>query len=72
MSPAQSQAFVWDHQEQDIAHDPVFDFSGAGQERLYTFEITTTNEQDENVVSRPGILVCSSRWFSSPTLTDYT
>lgn len=31
-------------------------------DRLFTFEVTKTNEQEENVVSRPGITV---RRFSS-------
>jgi len=31
-------------------------------DRLFTFEVTKTNEQEENVVSRPGIAV---RPFSS-------
>jgi hypothetical protein len=26
-------------------------------DRLFTFEVTKTNEQEENVVSRPGIIV---------------
>ena len=26
-------------------------------DRLFTFEVTKTNEQEENVVSRPGIAV---------------
>ena len=35
-------------------------------DRLFTFEVTKTNEQEENVVSRPGISVSP---FSS-TLAD--
>ena len=33
---------------------------GDQADRMFTFEVTKTNEQEENVVSRPGIAVRTS------------
>jgi hypothetical protein len=56
MSPAQSQAFIWDHQEEE--EDSALEYMDVDNEdRLYTFEITKTNEQEETVVSGPGFRV---------------
>lgn len=64
MSPTQSQAFVWDHEEKEEEADTGLEYADDDNEdRLFTFEITKTNEQEESVVSRPGFQVCMSRCF---------
>jgi hypothetical protein len=52
MSSAQSQAFVWDHQEEEES-DLGLEYFDDDEDRLYTFEISQTNEQEESVVPRP-------------------
>jgi hypothetical protein len=45
-------------------------------DRLFTFEVAKTNEQEENVTVRPGFMVCclihaqikSLRWYSKLSL----
>lgn len=59
MSSAQSQAFVWDNKEPDNCGDLLeYGLDDDNDDRLFTFEITKTNEQEESVVSRPGFRVC--------------
>jgi len=42
----------------DVQEELEIDEEDADQaDRLFTFEVTKTNEQEENVVSRPGIVV---------------
>jgi len=42
----------------DVQEELEIDEEDADQaDRLFTFEVTKTNEQEENVVSRPGIAV---------------
>ena len=50
----------------DVQEELEVDEDDSHADRLFTFEVTKTNEQEENVVSRPGITV---RRFS-PILID--
>ncbi|KAF9443582.1 hypothetical protein P691DRAFT_778790 [Macrolepiota fuliginosa MF-IS2] len=71
MSPAQSKAFVWNNAETDACENSVQDY-GLGddnEDRLFTFEITKTNEQEESVISRPGFRV-SSKLMELPEATE--
>lgn len=72
MSPDQSQAFVWDHDEkEDDVDTPLYEGEDEGNEdRLFTFEITQTNEQEEGVVSRPGFQVRIYHYVSVSILTS--
>ncbi|KAF5362168.1 hypothetical protein D9756_002245 [Leucocoprinus leucothites] len=62
MPNVQSQAFVWDHDEGDASDtDPALDcVDKEDEDRLYTFEIAQTNEQEEKVIFRPGFHVPSN------------
>ncbi|KXN92377.1 hypothetical protein AN958_06995 [Leucoagaricus sp. SymC.cos] len=63
MSSSQSEAFVWDHQEEeedDDDDDSAHENLDEDEDRLYTFEITQTNEQEESVVSQSGFRVESN------------
>ena len=63
MSPVQSQAFVWDHEETGDDKDPEIETVNDRDEdnRFFTFEVTETNKQEEiSVASRPGFRVCNS------------
>ena len=41
----------------DVQEELEIDEDDDQADRLFTFEVTKTNEQEENVVSRPGITV---------------
>jgi hypothetical protein len=61
MSDEQSRAFVWDHQEDDYDDDSALNYMDQEDEdRLYSFEITQTNEQEESVVAREGFCVINA------------
>jgi len=64
ISSDHASSLVWAGDVQDELEIDEEDLYQA--DRLFTFEVTKTNEQEENVVSRPGIAV---RSFSS-TLAD--
>ena len=51
---------------EDVQEELEVDEDDDHVDRLFTFEVMKTNEQEENIVSRPGITV---RRFS-PALTD--
>ena len=54
LSSEHSRAIVWDDENDDDAlTDPDDDDSG----RLYDFVVAKTNDQEENVVARPGFRV---------------
>lgn len=59
MSDAQNQAFIWDHEEDNACHNgsTLDQIDKEDGDRMYTFEITQINEQEENVVSRQGFRV---------------
>lgn len=72
MSPSQSQAFVWDHQEEQADETISEHLNQDEEDRLYTFEITQENEQEESVVSRVGFRVESKflRRAEAPSSAD--
>ncbi|KAJ6620561.1 hypothetical protein B0H10DRAFT_2188402 [Mycena sp. CBHHK59/15] len=49
ISPEHARAIVWNDEAEDIPMD-----IDEESDRLFTFEVAKTNEQDENVVVRPG------------------
>jgi hypothetical protein len=54
LSSEHSQAIVWgDEDDDDVSIDSDNDDSG----RLYDFVVAKTNDQEENVVARPGFTV---------------
>ena len=62
LSSEHSEAIVWDDENDDDAlTDPDDDDSG----RLYDFVVAKTNDQEENVVARPGFTV---HFFMEPTV----
>jgi hypothetical protein len=67
MSPDQSQAFVWDHDEKEEETDTLWNEGDdeGNEDRLFTFEITQTNEQEEGVIARPGFRVRAYQSFSA-------
>lgn len=65
MSPAQSRAFVWDHQEEEDVGDSAHDANSEDEDRLFMFDIIKTNEQEESVVSRSGFRVCGEFFAAS-------
>lgn len=53
MSPAEARSIVWNEDSEDIEFlDP-----GEHSDRLFTFEVAKTNEQEENVTVRAGFRV---------------
>lgn len=52
---------MWDHEEREDDEDLGVEDVNSRNEggRMYNFEIAKTNEQEEDVVSRPGFRVCS-------------
>lgn len=58
ISDEHARAIVWNDAE-DL---PPVDTWEEDSDRLYTFEVLKTNEQEENVTARPGFTVRSSRF----------
>jgi hypothetical protein len=58
LSPEQSASIVW-NDEQSIAESTDMDV-GDGSDRLFTFEVAETDEQEENAIARPGFQVPSN------------
>jgi len=54
MSDTQIQAFIWDNEEINASGYQIDKEDG---DRMYTFEITQINEQEENVVCQQGFRV---------------
>jgi len=50
----QTQAFIWDNEDGNASGYQIDKEDG---DRMYTFEITQINEQEENVVFQPGFRV---------------
>ena len=57
LSPEQSASIVW-NDGQNIAESADMDV-GDDSDRLFTFEVEETDEQEENVFTRPGFQVPS-------------
>ena len=55
LSPEQSASIVW-NDEQSIAESADMDV-GDDSDRLFTFEVEETDEQEENAFARPGFRV---------------
>ena len=58
LSPEQSASLIW-NDEQSIAESADMDV-GDDSDRLFTFEVEETDEQEENAVARPGFQVRSN------------
>jgi len=54
ISPDHTSSLVW---TEDIQEELEIDEDDNQADRLFTFEVMKTNEQEEDVVSRPGIIV---------------
>jgi hypothetical protein len=54
LSPEHSKSIVWNDEESDAESD---DMSTCEFDRVYSFEVAETNEQEENAVSYPGFQV---------------
>ena len=56
LSPKYSASIVWDNGDIDSDTESV-DIDTDNTDRLFTFEVSKRNEQEENAVSRPGFQV---------------
>lgn len=54
LSPDHSASIVWNEKDGDTNSE---DMDAGDSERLFTFEVAKTNEQEEGAVSRPGFQV---------------
>ena len=54
LSANHSSSIVWDDEDRDSVS---IDMDSGDSERLFTFEVAKTNEQEESAVSRPGFQV---------------
>ncbi len=57
-----SKAIVWSDQDSDA--DSI-DIEACDSDRLFTFEVAETNEQEEKAIACPGFQVFSQSPFSS-------
>ena len=62
LSLEHSTAIIWGDQDSDTES---MDVDTGDSDRLFTFEVAETNEQEENAVARPGFQVLSYPSFSS-------
>lgn len=61
LSPEHSKAIVWGDQDSDTES---VDMEAGESDRLFTFEVAETNEQEENAVARPSFMVRSYLSFT--------
>jgi hypothetical protein len=54
MSSTQQNSIVWS----DTSETEITDIDEEQSDRLFTFEVAKTNEQEEGVTVRPGFTVC--------------
>jgi hypothetical protein len=54
LSPDHSASIVWNDEDGDTNSE---DIDAGDSERLFTFEVAKTNEQEESAISRPGFQV---------------
>jgi hypothetical protein len=54
LSPDHSASIVWSDADSDTES---VDIDAGDSDRLFTFEVAKTNEQEESAVSRPGFQV---------------
>ncbi len=62
LSHEHSKAIVWSDQDSDVES---VDMEACDSDRLFTFEVSETNEQEERAVAYPGFQVFSQSFFSS-------
>jgi acetyl-CoA carboxylase alpha subunit len=58
LSPEHSASLVWKDEDSDTEDADV---ETGDSDRLFTFEVAETNEQEENAVARPGFQVPLTR-----------
>jgi hypothetical protein len=64
LSPDDTASIVWNGDDEDSNASSVEDIDAGDSERLFTFEVAKTNEQEESVTSRPGFQVKLTLNFS--------
>ena len=64
ISPDHAQSIVWKDGDEDVSMDSDDEES----DRLFTFEVSKTNEQEESVTSRPGFNVISRFLMSAANI----
>ena len=69
LSPDHSASIIWNDVDGDTGS---VDMDTGDSERVFTFEVSRTNEQEETAVSRPGFqVILTSSLFSLLSLTLY-
>lgn len=58
ISPEHSRALVW-NDEQDAGPQDDEDDSAEGVDRMFTFEVAKTKEEEESIAPQPGFTVRS-------------
>jgi hypothetical protein len=66
LSPEHTKSIVWNDEESDAES---VDMSTCEFDRVYSFEVAETNEQEENAVSYPGFQVPPSPFCAKLRLT---
>jgi hypothetical protein len=70
LSPEQSASLVWKDQEPESNTESVgIDYGDSN--RLYTFEVAKTNEQEQSAVARPGFKVLFPLSYRHPIFLNY-
>lgn len=60
ISPEHARSIVWSEQDgENTVMEMEEDQDQDESDRMFTFEVTKTNEQEETVTSRPGFKVCT-------------
>lgn len=60
ISPEHAQTILWS--DEDNEDEDILEVDQDGSDRMFTFEVAQTNEQEETVTVRNGFKVSSS-WF---------
>ncbi|KAG5646404.1 hypothetical protein DXG03_003454 [Asterophora parasitica] len=68
LSPAQSRSIIWKDEKNEST---TADFDDGHMDRLFTFEVAKTNEQEENVTSRPGFNMSSPEIMVDPAMSTF-
>ena len=66
LSPEQSASLILNDQESD---KESVDMDVGDSDRLYTFEVAETNEQEQSAVARPGFKVLFSLLTDTPAVS---
>lgn len=67
LSPEYSTSLVWNDEDSDTES---VDMDTGDSDRLFTFEVAKTNEQEENAVARPGFQVLIPFLVEIPLVPD--